>query len=94
MNNNEILDEILLTIDDKRHTIYGMQNFPSICINSVMDDIYTAHMPDDIKKKVNFNFGDKSLEKIFGQCGLTAIREAQKAAIAKAKDERTKLLVF
>ena len=94
MNNTEILEQILLAIDDKRQIIYLMQNYPTVCFNSVMDDIYTAHVPDDIKKKINCTFSDKSLIKIFGKGGVSAIRDAQKAAILKAKEERKKLLLF
>ena len=88
MKNKEILEQILLDIDDKRHLIHEMQNFPLSYLIGLMDNIYSKYVPYDIQKKVNFNFGDKTLVKIFDESGLKAIRDALKAAINKAKDER------
>ena len=98
--NKEILEQILLAIDDKRHRLYEQldelddDSFPA------MGEVYCQCIPNElyIKTCELFDFSDfdedKKLLHLFGEDGLGAIRNAQKAAIDKAKKERTDLLVF
>lgn len=100
--NKEILDQILLAINDKRHQLYEQldeldEDAPYL---NEMLKIYTRCIPNElyIETCELFDFSnfdeDEKLLHLFGDNGLTAIRDAQKAAIDKAKEERTKLLVF
>lgn len=95
--NTEILEQILLAIDDKRHHLYEQldeDSFPA------MGQVYCQCIPNElyIETCELFDFSnfdeDEKLLHLFGDDGLTAIRDAQKAAIDKAKKERTDLLIF
>lgn len=102
--NTEILEQILLEIDKNRFHLFDEQ------LDNAYDDerpvitemlrIYTRCIPNElyIETCELFDFSDfdedEKLLHLFGKDGLAEIRNAQKAAITKAKKERTELLVF
>ena len=100
MNNKEILEQILLAIDDKRHRLYEQLGELEDDSSPMMSEVYCQCIPNELYTETCelFDFSDfdedEKLLHLFGEDGLSAIRAAQKAAINKAKEERTDLLVF